>query len=144
MAGTSKDGFGLLSPSICQKDGKTICLGIVPDKVDGAKNAEWGWAHNYSLPRELSLSANKKSLIQKPFEGLAGMRSTTGKYEAKDITLNKSLRIFFCSNHVGVRAPATTRQILGMTQQRNDKGHAQHPPFYAMACLHQLLFKQNF
>lgn len=33
MAGTSKDGIGLLSPSICQKDGKTICLGIVPDKM---------------------------------------------------------------------------------------------------------------
>lgn len=33
MAGTSKDGIGLLSPSICQKDGKTICLGIVSDKM---------------------------------------------------------------------------------------------------------------
>ena len=88
MAGTSKDGFGLLSPSICQKDGKTICLGIVPDKVDGAKNAEWGWAHNYSLPREISLSADKRSLVQKPFEGLAGMRSKTEKYEASNINLN--------------------------------------------------------
>lgn len=90
MAGTSKDGYGLLSPSICQKDDKTICLGIVPDKVDGAKNAEWGWAHNYSLPRELSLSADKKSLVQKPYAGLTGMRSTEGNYSAENVALNNS------------------------------------------------------
>ena len=60
----------------------------MPDKVDGAKNAEWGWAHNYSLPREISLSADKRSLVQKPFEGLAGMRSKTEKYEASNINLN--------------------------------------------------------
>ena len=91
MAGTSKDGYGLLSPSICKtNDGKTICLGIVPDKVDGAKNAEWGWAHNYSLPRELSLSADKKTLIQKPYAGLTGMRSTVGNYSAENVTLNNN------------------------------------------------------
>lgn len=91
MAGTSKDGYGLLSPSICKtNDGKTICLGIVPDKVDGARNAEWGWAHNYSLPRELSLSADKKSLVQKPYAGLTGMRSTEGNYSAENVALNNS------------------------------------------------------
>jgi len=73
----SKDGYGLLSPTIYQKDGKTLMLGIVPDKLPGSKNHELGWAHCYSLPREISLDA-EGNLIQKPYEGLKGMRSATG------------------------------------------------------------------
>lgn len=65
LAGTSHDGYGLLSPSIMQKDGKTILMGIVPDKVSSAQNHAWGWAHCYSLPREISLAADG-SLVQKP------------------------------------------------------------------------------
>lgn len=85
MGGISRDGFGLLSPSICQKDGKTLLLGIVPDKLATQKNYEMGWAHNYSLPRELSL-ATDGSIIQKPYSGLAGMRSETAY--SKTISLN--------------------------------------------------------
>lgn len=75
----SRDGYGLLSPSIYNKDGKTIMLGIVPDKLPGADNARLGWAHCYSLPREISL-ASDGSLIQKPFSGLTAMRG-----DVKDI-----------------------------------------------------------
>lgn len=75
MGGISKDGYGLLSPTIFQKDGKTILLGIVPDKLPTAVNLQMGWAHNYSLPRELHLSADGK-LIQQPYSGLEAMRST--------------------------------------------------------------------
>lgn len=70
----SKDGYGLLSPTIYQKDGKTIALGIVPDKVATSENCKWGWAHLYSFPRELSLDA-AGNLLQKPFAGLVGLRS---------------------------------------------------------------------
>ena len=76
MGGISKDGFGLLSPTIYQKDGKTLLLGIVPDKLATQKNFEMGWAHNYSLPREISLAADG-TLIQKPYSGLDGMRTET-------------------------------------------------------------------
>ena len=76
MNGISKDGYGLLSPTIYQKDGKTLLLGIVPDKLAGSVNAEMGWAHNYSLPREISL-ASDGSLVQKPYSGLTGMRTDT-------------------------------------------------------------------
>ena len=76
LTGTSKQGFGLLSPTIYQKDGKTLMLGIVPDKLATDENFKMGWAHNYSLPRELSLDANGK-IIQKPYSGLTGMRTTT-------------------------------------------------------------------
>ncbi|MBQ9650557.1 MAG: GH32 C-terminal domain-containing protein [Prevotella sp.] len=76
MGGISKDGFGLLSPTIYQKDGKTLLLGIVPDKLATQKNFEMGWAHNYSLPREISLAADG-TLIQKPYSGLEGMRTET-------------------------------------------------------------------
>ncbi|MDE6298609.1 MAG: GH32 C-terminal domain-containing protein [Muribaculaceae bacterium] len=70
----SRDGYGLLSPTICRHDGKTIALGIVPDKVSTADNCDWGWAHLYSFPREISLDS-KGNLLQKPFEGLKGLRS---------------------------------------------------------------------
>lgn len=66
LMGISHDGYGLLSPSIMQKDGKTILMGIVPDKVVSEYNYDWGWAHTYSLPREVSLAADG-SLVQKPF-----------------------------------------------------------------------------
>lgn len=71
---TSKEGFGLLSPTVYRHDGKTIAMGIVPDKLPAATNWKLGWAHCYSLPREWSLAADG-SLIQKPFVGLAGLRT---------------------------------------------------------------------
>lgn len=72
----SRDGFGLLSPTIYRHDNKTIVLGIVPDKLPGEANWKLGWAHCYSLPREWSLS-DDGVLLQKPFEGLAGLRTST-------------------------------------------------------------------
>lgn len=86
MAGFSKDGYGLLSPTIFQKDGKTLMLGIVPDKLSGSENYKMGYAHTYSLPREISLD-NKGNLIQKPFSGLAAMRSETS-FKMTDFNLS--------------------------------------------------------
>ncbi len=84
LNGISRDGYGLLSPSIYQKDGKTLLLGIVPDKLPTQTNFEMGWAHNYSLPREISLDANSQ-LVQKPYSGLTAMRTATAV--TKDLTL---------------------------------------------------------
>lgn len=72
----SKEGFGMLSPTIYRYEGKTIVLGIVPDKLPAADNWRLGWAHCYSLPREWSLSENG-TLLQRPYEGLTGLRSGT-------------------------------------------------------------------
>ncbi len=72
----SREGFGLLSPTIYRQQDKTLVLGIVPDKLPSINNWQLGWAHCYSLPREWSL-AEDGSLIQKPFEGLTGLRSST-------------------------------------------------------------------
>ena len=90
MSGTSKDGYGLLSPTIYQKDGKTILLGIVPDKVDSKYNYQWGWAHNYSLPREISLSSDGTTLIQKPYSGLETMRNAGNAYSGANIAVNNA------------------------------------------------------
>ena len=98
MGGISKDGFGLLSPTIYQKDGKTLLLGIVPDKLATQKNFEMGWAHNYSLPREISLAADG-TLIQKPYSGLEGMRTETTCEKSGALTGIESL------------APVSGRQI---------------------------------
>ena len=98
MGGISRDGYGLLSPTICQHDGKTLLLGIVPDKLPTQTNFEMGWAHNYSLPRELTLDANNQ-LVQKPFAGLEAMRTATAV--SKDLTLLGSESL----------APVSGRQI---------------------------------
>ena len=98
MGGISRDGYGLLSPSIYQKDGKTLLLGIVPDKLPTQTNFEMGWAHNYSLPREISLAADG-SLVQKPYSGLDGMRTETAYSKELDLTGIESL------------APVNGRQI---------------------------------
>ncbi len=91
LQGFARDGFGLLSPSIYQRDGKTIALGIVPDKLPGMDNYELGYAHAYSLPREWTLDSEGK-LCQKPYSGLTAMRQGTG-FSKEDFSLNGSLNI---------------------------------------------------
>ena len=98
MGGISREGYGLLSPTIYQKDGKTIMLGIVPDKLPTDVNYNMGWAHNYSLPREISLDGNGM-LVQKPYSGLTGMRTTTAV--SRSLTLNGTQSL----------APVSGRQI---------------------------------
>lgn len=71
-----RDGFGMMSPSIMNRDGRVIAVGIVADKLGSADNKANGWAHCYSLPREWSLDA-EGNLWQKPAAELAGMRSET-------------------------------------------------------------------
>lgn len=82
----SKEGYGLLSPTIYQHEGKTIALGIVPDKLASSVNYSLGWAHCYSLPREWSLDA-QGNLIQKPYEGLRQAR-TEGGFTERSFTLD--------------------------------------------------------
>ena len=98
MGGVSKEGYGLLSPTIAAINGKLLMLGIVPDKLATEYNYNMGWAHNYSLPREISLGANGK-LEQKPFTGLTAMRTTTAF--TKDETINGTLSL----------SPVSGRQI---------------------------------
>lgn len=71
---TSQDGYGLLSPTVYTHNGRTIALGIVPDKVSAENNYSLGWAHCYSLPREWSLTSDG-SLLQKPVEEAKTLRS---------------------------------------------------------------------
>lgn len=86
LSNMSKDGFGLLSPSVLQKDGKNIVIGIVPDKLGGDDNKRMGWAHLFNLPREWSLDINN-NLVQKPYEGLKSMRTNAISYS----TINQNL-----------------------------------------------------
>lgn len=89
LPGLARDGFGLLSPTIYQHNGKTIALGIVPDKLPSEVNYELGYAHTYSLPREWSLD-NDGNLCQKPYSGLTAMR-TEKSFSKTDFTLNGNL-----------------------------------------------------
>ncbi len=82
----SRDGFGLLSPTIYNHNGVTLAMGIVPDKLSSDNNWNLGWAHCFSLPREWSLDS-RGSLIQKPYSGLTGLRTATSFTRAA-FTLN--------------------------------------------------------
>ncbi len=81
LPGLARNGYGLLSPTIFQKDGKTIALGIVPDKLPSQENFELGYAHTYSLPREWTLD-DDGNLCQKPYSGLTAMRGGDGYSKA--------------------------------------------------------------
>lgn len=85
-----KQGYGLLSPSVMQKDGKTIAIGIVPDKLPSQTNLNLGWAHLYSLPREWSLDANN-NLIQIPYSGTSNMRVPSSAFSAIDTDISGTL-----------------------------------------------------
>lgn len=85
LPGMAKDGFGLLSPSIMQKDGKTIALGIVPDRASSTLNYNLGYAHLYCFPREWYLDG-EKHLCQRPYEGLAALH-TPERVERENFTL---------------------------------------------------------
>ncbi len=91
LSGMAREGFGLLSPSVMQYKGKTIIIGIVPDKLPGNDNYRLGWAHTYSLPRELSLD-EYGCLVQKPFSGLQSMRTET-LFAQQDVQLNGTLSL---------------------------------------------------
>ena len=95
MGGISRDGYGLLSPTIFQSNDQhqtpiTLLMGIVPDKLPTQTNYEMGWAHNYSLPREITLAADG-TLVQKPYSGLSGMRTSTAFNMQKDLLGTESL-----------------------------------------------------
>ena len=91
LSGMAREGYGLLSPTILQKDGKTIALGIVPDKMPSNHNYNVGWAHTLSLPREWSIDAQGE-LVQKPYSGLTALRSeTTVSFDERTLNGNLSL-----------------------------------------------------
>ncbi len=91
LPGFARDGFGLLSPTIYQHNGKTIALGIVPDKLPSQANYDMGYAHAYSLPREWSLD-NDGNLCQKPYSGLSAMR-TDNCFSKSDFILDGNLNL---------------------------------------------------
>lgn len=92
MEGTSKWGYGLLSPTIYVHGGKVLALGIVPDKLQTYYNvSRLGYAHTMSFPRELSLDA-QGNVLQKPYSGLADLR-TEEHFSAKDTTVSGVLSL---------------------------------------------------
>ena len=98
MNGIADQGYGMLSPTIYQHGGKTLMMGIVPDKLPTTTDCEKGWSHNYSLPREVTLDANGQ-MVQKPYSGLTGMRT--------EVNVNVNGNV----NGTASLAPVSGRQI---------------------------------
>ena len=122
LPGLAKHGFGLLSPTILQKDGKTIALGIVPDKLASGSNYSLGWAHTLSFPREWSIDAQGE-LVQKPYEGLQALRSETS-VSIEQQTLNGELSLAPVSGReIEVEAIFTiAEKPFGIKILQNDNG----------------------
>lgn len=84
----ARDGFCLMSPSIgTDKNGNLIALGIVADKMATEWNLSHGYAHLYSLPRQLGTDTQGR-LTQKPFEGHTAMRGAVSLKSSGVETLN--------------------------------------------------------
>ena len=124
MSGMSRDGYGMLSPSVAQHDGQTLALGIVPDKVATARNLEWGWAHCYSLPRLWTLADNDL-LCQRPYPGLEAMRVSEGAYCHEGFVLDGSEVVDgITGRQVEVRATFTAgNQPFGIDLLQTADGH---------------------
>lgn len=101
-------GFGLLSPTIYNKDNRTIALGIVPDKLPASTNWRLGWAHCYSLPRQWSIGTDG-SLVQRPADELKALR-TAQLYHQQAITLDGTVQL---TTHEGRSAEALGNFIVG-------------------------------
>lgn len=87
----SRDGYGMLSPTVySDPTGRVLALGIVPDKLPSQQNHSLGWAHTYSLPREITVKGS--GIAQKPAAELATLRSETCM-ERKDFTLDGELEL---------------------------------------------------
>lgn len=120
LPGLARRGYGLLSPTIFQKDGKTIAIGIVPDKLATSINHTVGWAHTLSLPREWSIDAQGE-LVQKPYEGLQNLRSST-QLNLEQQTLNGNLALDPVRGHeIEVEAVFTVAEsAFGINILQND------------------------
>ena len=86
------DGFGLMSPSFGKdKDGNIIALGIVADKMSTQFNLDHGYAHLYSLPRQIGVDAQGR-LTQKPCSSATAMRGSVSKVLSEQ-TINGTLNL---------------------------------------------------
>lgn len=90
LGNMSKQGYGMLSPSVMKKDGKIIAIGIVPDKLDLSYNSSMGWAHTFSLPREWQLNEDNE-LVQKPYSELTRMRKFADSFELLNTEITNSI-----------------------------------------------------
>ena len=124
LPGLAKYGYGLLSPTILQKDGKTIVIGIVPDILSSTLNYNVGWAHNFSFPREWSIDA-QGDLVQKPFSGLTTLRSEN-MASVEPQTLNGEISLEPVSGlEIEVEAVFTVAsQPFGVKILQNEEGNA--------------------
>jgi beta-fructofuranosidase len=120
----SGKGYGLLSPSIMQRNGKTIAIGIVPDKLPGEQNLKLGWAHLYSLPREWMVDASN-TLVQKPGEELSRMRSASETYAIQNNSLTGSNAINQVSGkavEIEAQFIISQAQKIGFTVRKSSEG----------------------
>ncbi len=112
----------LLSPSVWDTpDGRTIALAIIPDEINAISNAENGWAHLYSIPREWSF--NGKKILQKPYKGLEVLRAEKSIFEERvlgptPLIINKQ----GLQKEILLTFKTTGKKPFGITLHKNPDG----------------------
>lgn len=79
---------GHLSPAVARRpDGTLVGTGIVDERRSAQAQADAGWAHTFSLPREWFLADGGRALGQRPIEGLKTLRADTAGVIQSNLTL---------------------------------------------------------
>ena len=104
---------------------KYLAIGIIPDILPGTEQRKNGWANLMSLPREWSLSADGKTLLQKPFEELEKLRGPYQHFENIAVAAGQSNFLPSASGrHLEIRAkidPGTASRV-GLVLAKSDDG----------------------
>jgi beta-fructofuranosidase len=120
----SGNGYGLLSPSIMQRNGRTIAIGIVPDKLPADQHFSLGWAHLYNLPREWTVDASN-TLVQKPCEEISQIRSMSNSYNQQNLAVNGTIPIHTVSGkavEIEAQFSLSQAQSIGFTVRKSSEG----------------------
>lgn len=70
--------------------GRTIAIGIIPDILSNTEQRKNGWANLMSLPRIWSLSADGKTLLQKPLPELEKLRGQNWHFDNLSVSDNQN------------------------------------------------------
>lgn len=110
---------GLLSPSFCLlPDGRTVSIAIIPDKQ--METYQRGWAHLFSIPREISLQDGK--IIQRPLRELESLRGEGFKLEEQPLKGRLSLPDMGHQYELLIRFRPGNARKFGVVLHKNPDG----------------------
>ncbi len=85
---------GHLSPAVVRNEnGELIAIGIVDERTHSQFQHDLGWAHTFSLPRQLRLLDDGKTIGQQPAKSLTTLRQTANVYSEQNLNINGEYKL---------------------------------------------------